>query len=494
MVMPLHFTPGIAFDGRTIVVSVAALYFGPVAAALPVATAVTIRTAAGGAGMIMGILTTVSAALIGLLFRRGSSNSQPAGFRRLIVMGAVVHAVMLVLTITLPADAMREALPAIWAPVIMLFPLATVLIGKVLDDQIYTRRLQRELTSQKRELLHIIASLPGAIFKQAPTPDTPFEFVSRGIMDLTGYPPEHFESGAVCLESILQEREAARRSAGIRSALAEDSRKDHQTHFYVEYRLQSAAGRTVCIAEHGSITRDATGAPECIYGMLLDITDQKTAEQSVHRAYEEREALLHELFHRNNNTMQIIQSLLRMQINRADPCAVPYLRTATGRIQAMAIAQHKLYHADDLTNIDLLSLCTDLTSLVLSDLPDKTLRVDSFTGGEPVQTGLEVAVPLALVVYEALSNAVVHAFKERRCGRLETTVSRLSETGAEIRVRDNGKGLPAGFSLDHCAGFGLGAARDLIIRQLQGELSIQTVADDSGAVWTETIIRVGRLK
>lgn len=499
MLMPFQLEPGITFDGRTVVVSIAALYFGPVAALLSAGTAVAIRVAIGGEGLVMGIMTTASAALIGLAFHRRREALQAVGVPKLLAMGLVVHLVMLVLTVTLPAEAMQDALPLIAPPVVILFPLATILMGKVLDDQIQTRRLQRELSLKESELRRMLANLPGAVYKQAPDPEAPFNYVSRGITDLTGYPPEQFISGAVRIDSTMPAADARIRAGKIREALSRQARSvGRKTHpestFYLEYGVQPESDRRVFIGEHGGVMRDANGSPESIYGVLIDITARKSAEESATRAQEEREMLLHELFHRSNNTLQIIQSMLRMQMTRADPAAVPYLQRAAGRLQAMAVAQQKVYHSRDLTSIDLLSLCTDLAALVASDRAEAALNLKPITRGDRIHAGLEVALPLASVVYELLTNAALHAFHNRHDGCIEISVRSVRDNGAEIRIRDNGNGLPAGFTLNKRPGFGLGTAFELVNHQLDGELTVGTITDETGTSWTEGRILIGRLR
>ena len=68
MLYPFHLTQGIIFDGRSIVISICTLFFGPLSGIIASAAAITFRIYLGGGGVFTGTLVTISSFIIGLFF------------------------------------------------------------------------------------------------------------------------------------------------------------------------------------------------------------------------------------------------------------------------------------------------------------------------------------------------------------------------------------------------------------------------------------------
>jgi len=153
MLRPLHFGPGIIFDGRSIMVALCALFFGPPAAGVAVLMTVACRIWLGGAGMVTGALVILSSAGIGLLAHaRMNHELKRISSGRLYLFGLAVHLVMILLMLTLPGQAGLTVIRHIGFPVLLLFPLATVLAGKILSDHARARAALTALEESKRRL------------------------------------------------------------------------------------------------------------------------------------------------------------------------------------------------------------------------------------------------------------------------------------------------------------------------------------------------------
>ncbi|KAF0189443.1 MAG: multi-sensor hybrid histidine [Desulfobulbaceae bacterium] len=146
MLRPLDLAPGLLIDGRSIMVSLCAFFFGPWAALAAVVPTTVCRIGLGGAGMIVGVLIVLSSAAIGLLAHsRFNPNSHPPSMGRLYLFGLVVHLMMLVLMFFLPESLDMLVLKNIGLPVLLFYPLATILAGKILADQTIAIRNLLEL-------------------------------------------------------------------------------------------------------------------------------------------------------------------------------------------------------------------------------------------------------------------------------------------------------------------------------------------------------------
>ncbi len=137
MLNPFVMGPGLIFDGRSVVISLSGLYFGPLAAVISGLMAAILRASQGGTGVFTGILVILSSALIGSFFHvlKKEKDSSFASFH-LYHFGLIVHIAMLLLMFTLPDGKGLAVLAKVGLPIILIYPLATILIGKVLTQQL----------------------------------------------------------------------------------------------------------------------------------------------------------------------------------------------------------------------------------------------------------------------------------------------------------------------------------------------------------------------
>jgi two-component system sensor histidine kinase EvgS len=135
MLRPLVLAPGLIFDGRSVMISLCGLFFGPVAVAVAGGMAMVCRTVQGGVGAPMGVCVILSSALLGWFFHvRWIQSHRGVSAPRLLGFGVLVHLAMVLLMFLLPAGMVFPTMKRIGPPVILLYPLATVLIGKILSD------------------------------------------------------------------------------------------------------------------------------------------------------------------------------------------------------------------------------------------------------------------------------------------------------------------------------------------------------------------------
>jgi len=160
MLHPLVVAPGVIFDGRSVMISLSGLFFGPLAAMIAGTMALVLRVQQGGSGAIMGALVIISSALIGTLFYSKTQKTEGVvTSRQLLVMGIIVHVTMILLMFTLPAGKAISTIKIIGLPILILYPLATVFIGQIISELNERRRIsaalresQNELTSANEEL------------------------------------------------------------------------------------------------------------------------------------------------------------------------------------------------------------------------------------------------------------------------------------------------------------------------------------------------------
>jgi PAS domain S-box-containing protein len=136
MLITLQWQNGIIFDGRSIILSIAAFTGGPVTAAIAVVMSIIFRIYMGGLGMITGISVILASAGIGLIYHFiGVKKNVKWPFLNAYSMGVVVQMVMILLLFTLPVQNIQKFISQLVIPVLILFPLATGIIGWFFHDQ-----------------------------------------------------------------------------------------------------------------------------------------------------------------------------------------------------------------------------------------------------------------------------------------------------------------------------------------------------------------------
>jgi len=201
-------------------------------------------------------------------------------------------------------------------------------------------------------------------------------------------------------------------------------------------------------------------------------TEINQQNRSLQSLLQEKEWLLREVHHRVKNNLQIIISLLNAQSDFVDnPSAIHAIRESRERMQAIALIHQKLYQPDHGTRIIMSSYIQDLVSYLES----------SFTSAKGIyfqmdidETSLDVsqAVPLGLILNEAITNAVKYAFPGGRRGTIAITLRHQGARNVLLKISDNGVGLPPDFDLAANNSLGMQLIR-LFAEQLEAELFFQ---------------------
>ena len=133
MVVPVQYSPGLIFDGRTILLGTVGLFGGGLAAAVAVVMTGLLRIWQGGVGLPMGLATILSASAIGVAFHY--LRTKYAWVTKLIPLyffGLLIHAMMLACTLFLPESFRWKVLADIALPVLLVYPVATMLYGRLI--------------------------------------------------------------------------------------------------------------------------------------------------------------------------------------------------------------------------------------------------------------------------------------------------------------------------------------------------------------------------
>ncbi len=157
MMNPWQLSPGIFFDTRSILMSVGGLFLGFFPMILAMAVGAMYRIYVGGAGAWTGVLWILCSGCMGLAFAK--FRKRPVyliSTLELYFFGIVVHIVMLLLMLTMPADIGVSTIQQIALPVMTIFPLGTVLLAKLLSGQELQQHHKEELIQATNTLENIL--------------------------------------------------------------------------------------------------------------------------------------------------------------------------------------------------------------------------------------------------------------------------------------------------------------------------------------------------
>lgn len=152
MMYPFVFSHGIIFDGRSIVVSLSALFFGPLSGAISAIIAASYRLYLGGTGTLMGTMVILTSFAIGWAFNIYRKRQKIIGIKMevLLLMGILVHVVMISLMLILPSAIRFDTFQLIGLTVLGIYPIVTVIIGKILLDQELNIKLIKQLKESEK--------------------------------------------------------------------------------------------------------------------------------------------------------------------------------------------------------------------------------------------------------------------------------------------------------------------------------------------------------
>ncbi len=183
------------------------------------------------------------------------------------------------------------------------------------------------------------------------------------------------------------------------------------------------------------------GREDVVLVSCREIAARKKATEELERSLREKETLLKEVHHRVKNNFQIIESLLSLQAADGEDSSA-LLRDPRARIHAMSLVHEKLYQSSDLASIAFDAYVEDLSRELLLAYRVADDRIALSVRTEPVRIGIDRAVPCALILNEAITNALKYAYPDQ-----EETGGRAGPPG-EIRVELRAEGEEAVLSVE----------------------------------------------
>ncbi|RYD91392.1 MAG: histidine kinase, partial [Sphingobacteriales bacterium] len=224
---------------------------------------------------------------------------------------------------------------------------------------------------------------------------------------------------------------------------------------------------------------------------ILEAKQEEINRQNVvlRRLVDEKEWLLKEIHHRVKNNLQIVISLLNTQsayLENED--ALMAIQNSQHRMHAMSLIHQRLYQSDNLASIDMSWYIYELVNY-LKESFDLDRKISYKLDTERVELDVAQAVPLGLILNEAISNAIKYAFNNRPKGQVTVSLKSTGGEGYQLTIADDGIGVPDGFEHQERESLGMNLMMGLT-NQLDGTFTLQ---NNNGLAVAITFIRKQQL-
>jgi two-component sensor histidine kinase len=204
------------------------------------------------------------------------------------------------------------------------------------------------------------------------------------------------------------------------------------------------------------------------------VVEQRTAQ--LRDALKEKETLLQEIHHRVKNNLQVISSLINIQLRKLEPGSARHaLQECQTRVQAIALIHEKLYQSRDYSRVPFSQYARGLATNVFhaSGSSPGAVKLEIEVG--EVALAVDKAIPCGLILNELLTNALKHAFPQERRGTVRVELHQTAAGSVRLAVKDDGVGLPADLDVRQSDTLGMQLVRTLA-EQLAAKLEVSRTA------------------
>lgn len=173
------------------------------------------------------------------------------------------------------------------------------------------------------------------------------------------------------------------------------------------------------------------------YEIEVEIERRRTAERKLRQSVNEKEILIHEVHHRVKNNLNIVKSLIQLQINRSiDQNFIGEAEKLIRRIYSISRVHEQLYKGNKIATPSLSEYLPQLVEDILSGIGEGRLLVDYRIDVPLTELSIEQATSLGLIVNEVLTNAVKYSLPLVEIPKLEI-VLRIEGQETIIELKNN---------------------------------------------------------
>ena len=212
----------------------------------------------------------------------------------------------------------------------------------------------------------------------------------------------------------------------------------------------------------------------------LELKEREINQKNINLRHllDEKEWLLKEIHHRVKNNLQTVISLLNSQSAYLDnDMALSAIKNSQHRIHSMSLIHQKLYNSENIATINMPNYIKELVEY-LKDSFSLAQRIRFEIKVAPLELDVAQAIPLGLILNEAITNSIKYAFPNDRTGMIYITIEATTENRYLLTISDNGIGAETDFTDTKANSFGMS-----LIKGLSDDLEAKfTMENNNGTV------------
>jgi two-component sensor histidine kinase len=196
--------------------------------------------------------------------------------------------------------------------------------------------------------------------------------------------------------------------------------------------------------------------------LQAELIERQQIEAQLRASLQEKDVLLKEVHHRVKNNMQMISSLLKLQVDSIqDPETLKPFIESQQRIKAMALVHEKLYQNSNLAKINFTDYVHQLVKELFHSFNITRSRIRLLIEIAEIDLSVDVAIPCGLIINELVSNALKYAFPNGRSGKIhiffapDTSKFTAHNSQYILSIRDDGIGIEKSINLQNIETLGL---------------------------------------
>jgi len=285
---------------------------------------------------------------------------------------------------------------------------------------------------------------------------SPAQYIKALVNILDDFAEEkaHLKATQAAVLNILRDFETDKQQLKSMQSAVMNILEDAQTE---KQRLQATEAAVLNILDDSSAEKDRLqNIQKAIFNILDDLHVEKRnleetrnqlvcSSQEVGASLREKEILLQEVHHRVKNNLQVISSLISLQLRPIkDVVSRDALQACQARVQAISLIHAMLYQSKDYANVPFSEYARTLAGNILSTLGTVPGNISLDLAIDNVALPVDKAIPCGLILNELITNSLKHGFPNGRRGAIRVDLGKVAKGQLQLSVKATAWVCPPG--------------------------------------------------